>query len=173
MSSPFPRLRVCSFPPAGNRKARVLILGSMPGEASLKANQYYAHPRNHFWPIMGELFGAGPDLPYRKRLAVLAGAGVVLWESLESCVRPGSLDTAIEEELPNDFESFFATHRKITHVFFNGAKAEQSFRRHVLPTLSHAGLILQRLPSTSPAHAGRNLAAKLEHWIAVKDALSQ
>lgn len=163
-------LRICSFPPAGNKLARILILGSMPGEASLAANQYYAHPRNHFWPIMGEVFGAYPELPYKERLAVLAKSGVIMWESLQSCLRQGSLDSAIEEELPNDFTTFLAEHPRVTHVFFNGAKAEQSFRKHVLPTLKNADLVFQLLPSTSPAHAGRSLHQKLEIWRAALDA---
>jgi TDG/mug DNA glycosylase family protein len=170
MKEIMPLQRVCSFAPTGNGQARILILGSMPGELSLAANQYYAHPRNQFWPIMGELFGALPSLPYRERLARLEGARVSLWESLQSCVRSGSLDSNITEEIPNDFHSFLKDHPCVTHIFFNGAKAEQSFKRHVLPGLGRPDLILQKLPSTSPAHAGMNPAAKIKIW---KEALEK
>lgn len=163
---------VSSFPPIVSSKSKVLILGSVPGEVSLKARQYYAHPRNAFWPIMGELFGAGVSLPYEDRLAVLDGAGIALWDSLRACVRPGSLDSAIRNEVANDFANLFRTYPDITHVFFNGAKSETAFRRHVLPTLSDARQILQRLPSTSPAHAGMTFDAKVEHWRAVAKAIS-
>ena len=99
------RTAVCSFPPAFRTDARVLILGSMPGEASLAAGRYYAHPRNAFWPIMGALFGAGAELPYDQRLARLNAAGVALWDVIARCRRPGSLDSAIEDSVPNDLAS--------------------------------------------------------------------
>jgi double-stranded uracil-DNA glycosylase len=160
--------RVRSFPPLEDRHARVLILGSMPGAASLAAGQYYAHPRNHFWPIMGRLFGAGPELPYAKRVRRLKSSGVAVWDVLESCVRPGSLDADIEEGsiAINDFAGFFDAHPGIGAVFFNGAKAEAAYRRHVLKGLPAASGALPalRLPSTSPAHAALSLDRKLALW---------
>lgn len=160
--------RVRSFPPLEDRHARVLILGSMPGAASLAAGQYYAHPRNHFWPIMGRLFGAGPDLPYAKRVSRLKSSGIAVWDVLESCVRPGSLDADIEEGsiAVNDFAGFFDAHPGIGAVFFNGAKAEAAYRRHVLKGLPAAAGALPalRLPSTSPAHAALSLDRKLALW---------
>ena len=110
--------RVQSFPPIVSQQSKLLILGSMPGEASLKAGQYYAHPRNAFWQIMGELFGAGPSLPYQERVVMLQSIGVALWDSLQACVRPGSLDASIKEEVANDFPALFAKYPNITHVFF-------------------------------------------------------
>ena len=95
--------RVQSFPPIVSERSKLIILGSMPGELSLKAGQYYAHPRNAFWDIMGELFGAGPSLPYQERVAILQSVGVALWDSLQACTRPGSLDASITEEVANDF----------------------------------------------------------------------
>jgi TDG/mug DNA glycosylase family protein len=103
--------RVQSFPPIVSQQSKLLILGSMPGEASLKASQYYAHPRNAFWHIMGELFGAGPSLPYQERVTILESVGVALWDSLQACVRPGSLDALIKEEVANDFPALFESIR--------------------------------------------------------------
>ena len=157
---------VCSFPPVATPDARLLILGSMPGKASLAANQYYAHPRNLFWPIMGELFGAGLELSYEKRMKVLQDEGVALWDVLKECFRESALDSDIVEAsiITNDFAEFFASHVQIRHVFFNGAKAEQAFRRYALPALAHLPIELIRLPSTSPANAAIPFAARLAQW---------
>jgi hypoxanthine-DNA glycosylase len=163
--------RVESFPPIASEKSRVLILGSMPGEASLKAGQYYAHPRNAFWRIMGELFGAGPELPYDQRVKRLDHAGIALWDSLHSCVRPGSLDASITAEEPNDFAAFFAKYPRVKHIYFNGAKAEAVFRRHVLPSLPNDQHILVRLPSTSPAHAAIPFEVKVRAWSIIRNSL--
>ncbi len=164
MANHKPSPRISSFPPLGNKNASILILGSMPGEASLAANQYYAHPRNQFWLIIGELIGIKSTLPYEERVEALIKSRIILWESLQSCIRKGSLDSAILEEIPNDFHLFLAQHNLITHIFFNGAKAEHSFRRHVLPDLNRPDITFKKLPSTSPAHAGMSYAAKLEKW---------
>ena len=162
---------VYSFPLVVSRNSKVLILGSMPGEVSLKAKAYYAHPRNAFWRIMGELCGAGHSLPYEERLAVLDNAGIALWDSLRACTRPGSLDSAIRDEEANDFAALFASFPEITHVFFNGAKSETAFRRSVLPTLSRPKHVFARLPSTSPAHAGMTFDEKVERWRVVTKVL--
>jgi hypoxanthine-DNA glycosylase len=163
---------VYSFPPVISRNSKALILGSMPGEVSLKAGQYYAHPRNTFWRIMGELLGAGPSLPYQERLRVLDSAGIGLWDSLRACTRRGSLDSDIRDEEANDFAALFASFPTITHVFFNGAKSEAAFRRHVLPSLTGSQRAFVRLPSTSPAHAGMTFDEKVKRWRAVTKALS-
>lgn len=156
--------RITSFPPIAEPDARVLILGSMPGIASLDAQQYYAHPRNLFWPIMDQLIGAGPNLLYADRIRILKDHRIAVWDVLQSCHRPGSLDSAITEEVPQDFKAFFKTHPHITHVYFNGGKAQQSFRRHVLKNLNRDDLQFELLPSTSPAHAARSLAEKAQQW---------
>ena len=160
-----------SFPPVADASARILILGSMPGEESLRAGQYYAHPRNAFWKLMGELFAADPELPYERRTQQLKKSGVALWDVLASCKRKGSLDSAIAADsiTANDFQTFFARHRKINQVFFNGATAERSFRMHVLPGLTAQPLQYTRLPSTSPAHAALSHAQKRTAWRAVTD----
>jgi len=133
--------RVRSFPPIENARARVLILGSMPGGASLAAGQYYAHPQNLFWRIMGDLLGAKPGLSYAGRTRLLKARGIALWDVLESCVREGSLDSAIEETTiaANDFTSFYGAHPRIGRVFFNGAKAQAAYRRYVIPVLGIGG----------------------------------
>lgn len=163
---------ICSFPPYARGDALVLILGSMPGKASLEAEEYYAHPRNAFWPVMETLFGISRHLPYEERLAALVRRRVALWDVLASCVRPGSLDSDIVEDtvVPNDLPSFLRSHPMITAVFFNGAKAEQAWRRHIDPALPQAGLRLVRLPSTSPANARLSLEEKIEAWRTVAEA---
>jgi TDG/mug DNA glycosylase family protein len=153
-----------SFPPVAKADATVLILGSMPGKESLKQNQYYAHPQNAFWKIMGELVGAHPHLSYEERLHKLTSSHITLWDALASCERESSLDTHIRNETANDFATFFAQHPHITHVFFNGAKAEQSFNKFVLKKQKLPPLNFQRLPSTSPAHAGMQYAEKMKVW---------
>ena len=155
-----------SFPPIANRNARMLILGSMPGEASLAADEYYAHPQNAFWPIMSALLGTDPGLSYRDRTAVLKAAGIALWDVLASCERKGSLDADIRSDsiVANDFGCFFSRHRKITDVLFNGAMAETCFQRHVLPLIDSTKLHLVRMPSTSPANASLSRSRKLEQW---------
>jgi len=156
--------RLRSFPPVADRNARILILGSMPGQRSLDAQQYYAHPHNAFWRIMGELAGAQPQLPYERRLEKLMQAGIALWDVLQTCEREGSLDADIKHEQANDFSAFLAPHPHITHVYFNGSKAELSFKKHVAGKQALPQLKLQRLPSTSPAHAGMPYEAKLSEW---------
>ncbi len=158
-----------SFKPVSNADAHILILGSMPGRKSLEQNQYYAHPSNVFWKIMGELVGAYPEMPYEERLAILQASGIALWDVLDSCVRETSMDSDIRHESANDFSSFFARHPHITQVFFNGNKAEQCFRKFVQGKQILPPLKLQRLPSTSPAHAGMCYADKLRAWRAAMD----
>lgn len=168
------RARVRGFPPVARADARVLVLGSMPGAASLAAGEYYAHPRNAFWFLQGALFGAGPDLPYAARLERLRGAGVALWDVLAVCARVGSADAAIQRasERANDFAAFLAAHPCVASVFFNGAAAERAWLRHVAPGLGARGgaLVCARLPSTSPAYASANRASKLAAWRAVAHA---
>ncbi|HVY06272.1 MAG TPA: DNA-deoxyinosine glycosylase [Burkholderiales bacterium] len=163
------------FAPIATKASRVLVLGSMPGKKSLDARQYYAHPHNAFWKIMGRMFGAGPDLAYEERVAALARAGVAVWDVLESCSREGSLDASIDEAsiVVNDFRAFFDAHPGIRHVFFNGAKAEHSFNRYVRTDVDVANLRFTRLPSTSPAHASIALPQKIKAWCTVAEALAR
>jgi TDG/mug DNA glycosylase family protein len=154
---------VTSFPPIAGPDARILILGSMPGAMSLRLGRYYAHPRNAFWGIMGELAGAGPDKPYDERTRILRSRGIAVWDVLKSCIRPGSLDADISVEEPNDFAAFFAAHPRIAHVGLNGGKAAASFRKYGAPHLP-PGVAVTQLPSTSPAHAALDFARKCAAW---------
>lgn len=146
-------------------QARVLLLGSMPGAASLAQQQYYAHPRNLFWPIMAELAGFSANLPYQEKVRALNASGIALWDVIASCQRAGSLDSAIRDEQVNDFAGFFASQPNLAAIGFNGGKAWQSFKRHVLPLqIVPAGIKLITLPSTSPAHAALGFTEKLQQW---------
>ncbi len=158
--------RVYSFEPIEDSASTVLILGSMPGTVSLATGQYYAHPRNAFWTIMGELLGADPCLPYTDRKNILRSSGIALWDVLASCVRKGSLDSDIRADsvVPNDLNSFLIWHPDITRIYFNGAKAEQCFLKYVHPSLGSTALTYRRLPSTSPANAGMSYKEKLVAW---------
>lgn len=156
------------FAPIARADARVLILGSLPGQRSIEAGEYYAHPQNAFWRIMAELFDATGD--YARRCERLRQHRIAVWDVLYSSVRPGSMDAAIREDSarPNDFAAFFAAHRGLERIVFNGAKAEQMFARLVVPELALPGIAMLRLPSTSPAYAAMPFSGKLAAW---RDAL--
>lgn len=156
------------FPPIADAHARVLLLGSLPGQVSLQRQQYYAQAHNAFWKIMGRLFGAGPDLPYAARARCLVHNGIALWDVCAEAQRPGSLDAAIVHAsvVSNDFAGFLAAHPHIDWIGFNGSTAAALYRRHVLPGLPaplHA-LRCTTLPSTSPAHAAMRFEEKLARW---------
>lgn len=152
-----------SFAPIAAPDAEILILGSMPGIASLEANQYYAHPRNAFWRIMGELFGAGIELSYAERQDILKSRRIAVWDVLQLCQREGSLDSNIKDEVPNDFACFFAEHTGIRRVGLNGGKAAKSFDKYARAALPSAAVVIP-LPSTSPAHAAKNFEQKCAEW---------
>ncbi len=160
------------FPPIAAPDARILILGSMPGKRSLEKHQYYAHPRNSFWPIICKLLSADADLNYKDRKNLLLTNKIAVWDVLKSCYRKGSLDTDIDHASiePNDFTSFLSEQNQITSVFFNGAKAEQLFNKNVLNMLEedHIDLSYYKLPSTSPAHAAMTMQQKLLKWQIIK-----
>jgi double-stranded uracil-DNA glycosylase len=150
-----------SFAPIGAHKPRVLILGSLPGKASLEANQYYAHPRNAFWPIVCDVFEFDSKLAYPDRIEALAQRDVALWDVVQSAVRPGSLDSAMRPETisTNDL-THLITQKQLRVIALNGAAAAKLFRKQALTT--HAAVL--ELPSTSPAHAMMSLAHKLQAW---------
>lgn len=159
------------FPPIAAPDARILVLGSLPGQASLAARQYYAQPHNAFWRIMGALFDAGPDRPYAERSAALVAHRIALWDVCRAAVRPGSLDASIDLRtvVVNDFAAFFRSHPGIEAVCCNGGTAFRLYERLVVPRLPEPARALQRvrLPSTSPAHAGLRFEQKLAQWRAI------
>lgn len=159
------------FEPIAASSARVLILGTLPGQASLRQHQYYALPRNGFWRIMGELFDASPDLPYSARTTRLIDSGVALWDVCRAAYRPGSLDNSIRDPVPNNFLEFFNAHPQVKLICFNGSKAAELYQKHVfsLLPLSMQQLRQQTLPSTSPANAVMSYAQKLSHWSIVRN----
>ena len=151
-------MRVQSFDVIVGPEPRVLILGSMPGVRSLRAQEYYAHPRNVFWRTLGDLGCCDPATDYAVRIESLKEMGIALWDVLAACSREGSLDSSIasDTEVPNNIAGLLSAHPSIAAILFNGGKAEQAFRSHVLPGLPAtrlANIALHRLPSTSPAHA--------------------
>lgn len=120
---------------------------------------------------MGELIGAGVNLPYETRVTILASRCIAVWDVLKACLRDGSLDSEIDDStiVPNDFKSFYTTHLGITHVFFNGAKAESAYKKHIWRILSSRsqGLEYKRLPSTSPANTSIKFPEKVTEWKAI------
>ncbi|MDF1819618.1 MAG: DNA-deoxyinosine glycosylase [Immundisolibacteraceae bacterium] len=164
-----------SFAPLVGRQPRALILGTLPGEEALRKQQYYGNPRNAFWGIMAELFGFSVELDYEQRVTQLLRNPIAVWDVIDRCLRPGSLDSSIETESiqPNGLVDFLQSHPTITQLFFNGSRADQEFRRHILPLLGERleSLAMTRLPSTSPAMARLRPAEKLEQWRVVADAV--
>jgi len=163
------RTRVLSFPPQVAADCRVLILGTVPSLRSLELRQSYGHAQNFFWPLMGELFDAGPELEYGDRIARLHARGVGIWDVLKQCERPGSLDSSIvpESEVPNAIPQLLRTHATIRVIALNGGKAQQAFRRHIVPRLDAAlrtRIEILALPSTSPANASIPRAEKRRRW---------
>jgi double-stranded uracil-DNA glycosylase len=161
------------FPPIEDAHARLLILGSLPGQVSLQRQQYYAQPHNAFWKIMERLFCAGPELPYDERAQRLVAQGIALWDVCASAQRPGSLDASIVHSsvVPNDFAAFIESHPRLHLICFNGTKAADLYRRIVLPNLPAPRRTIgyETLPSTSPAHASMTFEEKLARWSIVRD----
>lgn len=152
-----------SFPPVVGREPRVLILGSMPGGESLRRRQYYAHPRNQFWRLVGDALGEDlVGLSYRRRLAALKRRGVALWDTIADCERPGSLDARIRRERPNDVAGL-VRRLGVRAVLLNGGKARQMFLRHAAAGLP-AGVYFAALPSSSPAAASTPYVRKARLW---------
>lgn len=158
--------RKSSFPPVVDARTRVLVLGSLPGERSLAAHQYYAHPQNGFWRLIGGVIGVDlAALPYAERLPPLLDAGVGLWDSIGTARRTGSLDTAIRDVEANDLAALVATLPAIRLVAFNG-KTSAAIGARLLPP----GIARLTLPSSSPAHT-MSIAAKTEAWSVLRDYL--
>lgn len=159
------------FAAVSRADARVLVLGTLPGRVSLETGEYYAQPRNAFWPIMAKLMGTSHELSYEDRKRRLIENRIALWDVLAAGYRPGSLDSAIQmtTAAPNDFRTFFDIHPCIELICFNGKKAAKIYEDKVLPDLpaNRRQIPLQVLPSTSPAHARMRFEQKLSNWQAV------
>ncbi|MCX7282582.1 MAG: DNA-deoxyinosine glycosylase [Novosphingobium sp.] len=154
--------RKSSFAPLVDDRTRVLILGSLPGEASLAAARYYAHPRNQFWRLVGAVIDVPlADLEYEARLEMLRTYGIGLWDSIGSAKRPGSLDAAIRDVRANPLGALTSGLPALRCIAFNGAKSA-AIGEAQLTALT--GVALLRLPSSSPAHAALTFDAKLAQW---------
>ncbi len=155
-----------SFPPIVDAQAQVLLLGTLPGEESLRRQQYYAHPRNLFWPILFALFDAAPAADYAAKLAFAAARRVALWDVCAVGEREASADASIRREEPNAIDRLLDMHPLIRAVAFNGTGARRLYDRHFARRPSLAYLAL---PSTSPAHARLGFAEKLGQWSALRE----
>lgn len=163
------------FPAQLNAGCRVLVLGSMPGVASLQAAQYYAHPRNRFWPLMGMLCGIDATHAYPDRVRALNASGVGVWDVIGQCERRGSLDASIVRgsEVPNALGALIDGLPALRAIACNGGTAFQAFQRFIVPTLvgSVREVPVWSLPSTSPANAAWPLPRLLEAWQPLADAV--
>jgi len=160
-------MKSLAFEAVESPDARVLILGTLPSVKSLERHEYYAHPRNAFWWIMGELIGAKPELTYKERLRRLRGSGIALWDVCRAAERAGSSDANIllETVEPNDFRAFLCEHSRIELICFNGQPAARLFRAKAFSQLASTRPIQQRvLNSTSPASARLTREEKLLCW---------
>ena len=153
--------RIVAFDPVAPPGARVLILGSMPSVESLNQGFYYAHPRNAFWRIMAEVCGEPLPGDIPGKIALLTRHNIALWDVLQSCERQGSLDSAIRQPTPNDFEGLFRRCPGIRRILLNGGTAYRLFMKWGKPFIE--GRDLQRLPSTSPAYT-LSYERKLAQW---------
>jgi double-stranded uracil-DNA glycosylase len=166
---PNPGIAKRSFPPIVDDRSRVLVLGTLPGEESLRRGEYYAHPRNLFWPIMFALFGTAPSTDYAERLAFVRAHRIALWDVCEIGERDASADSTIRRERPNTIDQLLDSHPLIGAVAFNGSGARRLYERHFV---RRADIIYLALPSTSPAHARIDFAGKLACWTALREALT-
>ena len=156
------------FPPVVNDDTTILLLGSLPGVASLNAVQYYAHPRNRFWDLVGDVIGVPlRPLMYEERLAALLAHGIGLWDVIAEAQRDGSLDSAIRNHMGNDLRSLLVSLPHLQAIGFNGATAAKIGEK-VLGDVAHGYRII-RLPSSSPAYAGMHYADKLAVWVTLNN----
>lgn len=160
-------MQIYSFPPISNANSKILILGTMPGNDSLKMNQYYAHPRNAFWKIMFAIFDQPFSTDYAVKKTLLLSNQIAVWDVLKVCERRGSLDVNIIEEEANNFNDFFEKHVHIDHIFFNGQQSSNYFLKN-----QQAGIPFTKLPSTSPAHT-MPFAQKLKAWTLINKHLKK
>ncbi len=158
-------MKIYSFPPISDKRAKVLILGTMPGERSLKLNQYYGHGGNTFWKLMFTIFEETFSNHYDKRKEMLIRYNIALWDVLQACEREGSSDSSILKEEPNNFKLFFENHPEIKIIAFNGQNAESYFLKYSnhIPEIKFISL-----PSTSPSNTWKTFDEKLSEWKTIK-----
>ena len=164
-------LTKAGFPPIVDETSRVLVLGTLPSEESLRRQEYYGHPRNQFWPILADIYHVPLAGTYSGRVALLRQKQLALWDVLHHGERQGSLDQAIRHAVPNDFRDLFRTYRNLLAIVFNGRKAHDLFEHQVLKQQALAGgdqLPRLLMPSTSPA-ATMPLAEKTRRWRQISD----
>ncbi len=154
-----------SFAPIIPSQPRILILGSLPGDLSIAKDQYYAHPQNRFWKVLFSHFEREFTTDYSEKIALLHQQQIALWDVCASAIRPGSMDTAITEVIPNAIDQLLAEHPSITTVIFNGQKAQKLFEKY-FDKLEHIQYVT--FPSTSPANAQFNLERLLLQWEIIK-----
>lgn len=157
-----------SFAPLVSEDSKVLILGTMPGIKSLEEQQYYAHERNAFWPIMFSLFNEEPSDIFNKKVDLLRRNKIALWDTLKLCYREGSLDSNIKNAQPNEIEALLKQHKNIKNIIFNGQAAEKYYKKYQ-PQISRIAYYC--LPSTSPANARLKFEDKLDAWKIIKGLL--
>jgi hypoxanthine-DNA glycosylase len=157
-----------SFPPIVDARAAVLVLGTLPGEESLRRREYSAHPRNLFWPIVHALFGESPSAQYGERIGFVLARRIALWDVCASGARAASADATIRSEIPNAIHTLLDQCPLISTVAFNGSTARRLYHKHFSP---RAEITYLALPSTSPAHARLGFAEKLSRWSVLADVL--
>jgi len=160
--------RVEGLSPIENKESRILILGTMPGVESLIRQAYYANPRNIFWKMLGEVTGKHIPDNYEEKKEFLLRNKIALWDICRTCIRNGSLDSNISNEMPNDINRFVEEHPHLIAIGFNGKTSERLFRKHIVG-IEQVKLI--SLPSTSPANASVSQEMKVEQWKKLKDHL--
>jgi len=147
----------------------VLVLGSFPSARARAAGAYYANPRNHFWPVIEELFGISRTLPYPERALLLAGQHIALWDVVDSCYQQGSMDSTIQEPALHDIHGFLMAHPTIRLVAANGRTAERFLKRSLGNAGPPPGAVVISLPSTSPANARESFQKKVQRWQVIRD----
>ena len=153
-----------SFSPSADENSKVLILGSMPGIKSLEEQQYYAHPQNRFWKVMGYICNEPGlhEFNYESKLRVLLKNNIALWDTIKSCKREGSLDSDIQNETPNDIRGLLKKYPDITKICLNGNKSYSAFKKYFPDLLDKYNC--HKMPSTSPANARYSLDRLIKEW---------
>lgn len=150
-----------SFDAIANNESKILILGSLPGNKSLEQHEYYAHPRNRFWKIISDITSNDFPQTYSEKIDLLLRSRVAVWDITHKAEREGSLDSNIKNEIPNDLDSFIATHQNLKVIAFNGQTAERLFDKYFS---RKDNIIYISLPSTSPANAMFNYERLYKEW---------